>query len=445
MIDFALAKKRCCIFSPPGTGKTCAGVMIIDILRLTGEMHKGVPALVIAPPNVANETWPHEINKWDNLRVLSCIPIKGVPERRRSILRLPTEAGRAAIYTISYELLPWLVEELGERWPFRVVIADESHHLRGFRLRQGSVRARAVGRVAHTLVDYWVNFTGTPQPHDISNLWGQMWFVDRGERLERTYSAFEARYMMYEHRNQQRPIPRPTSHDEITKKISDVCLAVEAPPAPEPVYSDVRVNLPAAAARIYRDMERNMVAEIREGKTFAAFTEGSATNKCMQIANGGVYIEHPAWEPVHEAKLDALSGLLEEWGEPVIIVYQFKFDAEMICKRLSGAVNLSNPQYREAFKRGEVRHGIAHSQSIGEGVDGLQNHCRAMIRYGRNWNLADQIQMLARIGPQRQQASGHDRAVYVWDILADKTVDDIIMARHATRRASMDLLLESFL
>ena len=45
---------------------------------------------------------------------------------------------------------------------FTKVVADESTKLKGFRLRQGSVRARALGKVAHTRVKRFIELTGTP-------------------------------------------------------------------------------------------------------------------------------------------------------------------------------------------------------------------------------------------------------------------------------------------
>ncbi|ARJ43163.1 hypothetical protein B1H58_14745 [Pantoea alhagi] len=44
--------------------------------------------------------------------------------------------------TINYDNLVWLVETLGDRWPFGTVIADESTRLKSFRLRGGGKRAR---------------------------------------------------------------------------------------------------------------------------------------------------------------------------------------------------------------------------------------------------------------------------------------------------------------
>lgn len=446
MIEWIIDHPRCCIFAKPGTGKTSAALMAIDIMRVMGELHRAVPVLVIAPPRVAHETWPNEAAKWDNLRHAPVVPICGTPAQRRAIL---DTVGRVpgGIYSISYELLPWLSEEEeGRTWPFRCVVSDESHHLRGFRLGGArGVRARAVARIAHSYVDRWINLTGTPQPRDMDDLWGQMWFVDRGARLERTHSAFVSRYMMFTHPGQQRPQMRPGVAAEIFPKLADVCLTVEPPAAPEPIVRQVDVVLPPDAAKVYADMHRQMVAELKEFGALAAFNEGSKTVKCMQIANGGVYTRYPAYEHVHDAKVNALEDVLDELNEPVLIVYEYKFEIALIKRAAPGAALLVEGKNMDAFKRGEIERGIIHPASCGEGLDGLQNYCRSIIFFGHNWRLDQRIQTLERIGPQRQKAAGHDRPVFVWDLIATRTIDEIIMKRHATRRAAMELLMEAFI
>ena len=54
------------------------------------------------------------------------------------------------------------------------MVADESTKLKGFRLRQGSVRTRALGKVAHTRVKRFIELTGTPAPNGLKTLGSNM-------------------------------------------------------------------------------------------------------------------------------------------------------------------------------------------------------------------------------------------------------------------------------
>ncbi|MCV4655943.1 ATP-dependent helicase, partial [Escherichia coli] len=76
------------------------------------------PALVLAPLRVAASTWPDEALKWGHLRNIEVQPIIGNAKARSMALT----NSNASVFTINYDNLVWLIEELGERWPFGTVI-----------------------------------------------------------------------------------------------------------------------------------------------------------------------------------------------------------------------------------------------------------------------------------------------------------------------------------
>ena len=43
----------------------------------------------------------------------------------------------------------------------------------------------------------------------------------------------------------------------------------------------------------------------------------------------------------------------------------------------------------------------------------------------------------------RQYQSGHDRPVFIYDIVAEDTVDELVLARHDSKRSVQDLLMEA--
>ena len=68
------------------------------------------------------------------------------------------------------------METLKGRWPFDMIVADESTKLKSFRLRGGGVRARALASVAINGSARFVELTGTPSPNGLLDLWGQLYF-----------------------------------------------------------------------------------------------------------------------------------------------------------------------------------------------------------------------------------------------------------------------------
>ena len=53
------------------------------------------------------------------------------------------------------------------------------------------------------------------------------------------------------------------------------------------------------------------------------------------------------------------------------------------------------------------------------------------------------MQIIERIGPTRQAQAGHDRPVYIHHIVANNTIDEVVMERRNSKRAVQDLLLEA--
>ena len=95
----------------------------------------------------------------------------------------------------------------------------------------------------------------------------------------------------------------------------------------------------------------------------------------------------------------------------------------------------------QAFRNGNSQVGLAHPKSMGHGIDGLQYVCNRLVRFGRNNNLGEELQMLERIGPMRQLQAGLERPVWVHDIITADTVDDGIIEVNGVKRTVQDALL----
>jgi SNF2 family DNA or RNA helicase len=440
--DHLLDVPRCALYAGMGMGKTLSTLMAIDALGLTSSH----PTLVLAPLRVARDTWPAEAGKWRQFSHLEMSPIVGTPaERRRAMQR------DVPIYTSNYEQLPMLVEEYGDRWPFRQIVADEATRLKSFRLRQGGQRAAALGRVAHKHVDRFIELTGTPSPNGLEDLWGQAWMLDQGQRLGRTFSAFQQRWFS--------PTPggqgytswkaKPEAQAEIQHLLRDLCLTLDPKDwfdLKDPIVNTIRVPLPAKARRVYRDMEREMFASLGDGQDIEAFGAAARTLKCLQLANGAAYVgdDNKEFVELHDAKLQALDSIVEEAaGAPVLVAYHFRSDRARILAAFRNAVDVATPDGMAAFKAGKTRIGIGHPASMGHGVDGLQDVCNTAAFFGHWWSMEERMQFIERIGPVRQAQSGFDRPVFIHNIVAEDTVDDLVLARHDSKRSVQDLLLES--
>lgn len=227
-----------------------------------------------------------------HLRNIEVQPIVGNAKARAAALA----NSNASVFTINYDNLVWLTEELGGRWPFGTVIPDESTRLKSFRLRGGGKRAAALGKVAHKHVRRWMNLTGTPVPNGLVDLWGQAWFVDQGQRLGRTYGAFTSRWfnsIQFSGQSWTKLEPFGHSQDEIQRALADVTISLNAADwfdIEEPIHNVIRVVMPPKARQQYREMEKEMFLELN-GEDIEAPNAAAKTVKCLQIASGAVYTD----------------------------------------------------------------------------------------------------------------------------------------------------------
>lgn len=454
--------ERGAVWASMGMGKTVCGLTAIDGLCIAGEDH---PTLVMGPLRVARDVWPNEARKWKHLRQTHVIPIIGSEKERRLNLKFD-----ANVHTINYEQLPWLVEHWGDRWPYRTVIADEATRLKNYRgsvqtkkdgeiwIKQaGSIRARALGKIAHTHIKRFIEFTGTPAPNGLANLWGQMWFLDAGQRLGRIFDGFNQRWFRTDFSGYGL---KPLAHaeGEIHALIRDLCLTVDARDyfdISNPLINNIYIDLPVKARVHYKEMENEMFTML-EGREVEAFGAAARTQKLLQFANGAAYL-NPAvthdeqsiareFRVVHDEKLDALASCLEEAnGVPMLVAYEFKSDkSRILAKFPDDAVDISTKEGEARFRSGKVAMGLAHPKSMGHGVEGLQDVTHITTFFGHNWDLELYDQICGRTGHVRQIQSGRPEMVpIINNIIARGTVDEDVIERRDSKREVQDVLLSA--
>lgn len=455
IIEHILTHPRCAVWAGMGMGKTVSTLMAIrDILDLEGGR-----ALILAPLRVAQSTWPDEVEKWEELSGMRCAFIGGSAKKREAAL-----ASGAEVMTINYENLPWLVERLGDEWPFTVVVADEATRLKSFRTHSGGTRAKALGKVMRSgRIDRFIELTGTPAPNGLLDLWGQMWFLDGGKRLGKSMNMYRDRYF--------RPlrvgvaafavkwIPYEWTQAKVMELVDDLTIKVnpeEWLDITEPIVTDVEVKLDPEKMKLYRRFERDMFVELGDVEVEAP-SAAVLTNKCLQLAGGNIYADDmpDGDEPVeqlangrpfkrfHAEKVEALRRIVSEAnGTPVLVSYQFKHEAHVILSEFKDARLLDkNPETIREWNAGRIPILLAHPASCGHGLN-LQDGGNILVFYSTGWNLEEHDQMVERIGPTRQKQAGYERPVWVYNLITKGTLDESVQKRITTKREVLDLLLE---
>jgi SNF2 family DNA or RNA helicase len=234
-------------------------------------------------------------------------------------------------------------------------------------------------------------------------------------------------------------LPRPGAVKEIQAAIKPLTLAMSAEDyldLPELIINKVYVDLPPAARKVYTQMETILFALI-DGDEVNSANAAVASQKCRQIANGGIYSDDNG-EPlrktvhVHDAKLEAVEEILEELqGKPALIGYEFNHDLERLRKRFGdhpfiggdkGAIKLTDQSRVEAEWRAGAHpmiFGQHQSASLGLNLQGGS----AVVFHSLTYNFEHYDQLIRRVWRQ-----GQTSRVVVHLIIARDTVDEAIVA-----------------
>ena len=415
-IDWLLERPYSCLLWGMGTGKTVTTLTALDLI-LHDLMEDG-PVLVIAPKRVAENTWSKETAKWEHLNHLRISKIMGTQAERLKALQAPAD-----IYVINRENVVWLVDTIGKRWPFPIVVIDELSSFKSTQAKRWKALRKVRGRIKRL-----IGLTGTPRPNGLEDLYPEMYLLDQGERLGRTLSAFRARYLVPEKMNGHVVYsyrPKEGAEDEVYSKLSDICMSIKKEDVlklPGQIYEDVELVPPPALLKQYKQFEKDKVLECLDADgEIVAGSEAALTNKLLQFANGAIYDLESQVHRIHDIKLDALEEMIEEaGGDPVLVLYAYKHDAERIRERIQCRA-LDKPEDIDAWNRGEIPVALAHPASIGHGLN-LQDGGHLLIWFGLPWSLE-----LYQQANERLNRPGQKNVCRIYHLILKGTHDERVL------------------
>ena len=417
---------KCALWLDMGMGKTVSTLTAIVDLIDSLTVNK---VLIIAPLRVANSTWHNEITNWSHLSNLTYSICTGTEKKRVAALHRDAD-----IYIINRENVKWLVDNYLHKWPFDMIVIDESSSFKS----ATSQRFKAL-RKALPKIDRVVELTGTPTSNGLLDLWAQMYLLDFGERLGRNMTAyknrfFESDYMGYSFQ------PRKGSEDIIYKLIDDLCvtmLAADYLELPKRIDIKLPVVLPPKLKKEYDTLERDFIATISDAD-IEVFNAAALAGKLLQFCNGAVYTdEQKNWAELHDLKIKALQDVVEDNpGENILVAYNFKTDLIRLQKAFPDAVVIDKDGAAiEQWNDGKIKMLLAHPASAGHGLN-LQHGGSMIVWFGLNWSLELVQQFNARLYRQ-----GQTKPVRIVSIVADGCMDDKVKGAIANKaKTQKDLL-----
>ena len=374
--------------------------------------------MVVAPKRVAETTWAKECEKWDHLHHLRVSKIMGTEKQRVTALSVPAD-----IYVLGRDNVVWLVEHLGNRWPFPIVVLDELSSFKSSQAKRWKALRRVRGRIKRI-----IGLTGTPRPNSLEDFWAEIYLLDQGQRLGRTLGAFRSRWLIpdkmsghivYKYRE------REGASEEVHALLQDIAKSIRKEDVlslPGQIYEDIELTAPPSLLKQYKQFERDKVLECLDADgEIVAGSAAALTNKLLQFANGAIYDMDGNAHELHTIKLDALEELLEEaGGDPVLVLYAYKHDRDRIMQRVK-CRELDKPEDIDAWNRGEIPVALAHPASIGHGLN-LQDGGHIIVWYGLTWSLE-----LYQQANERLNRPGQKNVCRVYHLILKGTHDSRVL------------------
>lgn len=429
-IDKVIENEKYGLFLDMGLGKTVSTLTAFSELQLldTEKM------LVIAPLNVAKDTWADEITKWEHLKHLRVSKILGTPKQRIAALRQDAD-----IYITNKENTKWLCEQYKKDWPFDMVVIDELSTFKN----PSSQRFKAIKKKL-PLVKRFVGLTGTPSPNSLLDLWAQVYLIDRGERLETAFSRYRGRYFRATHQVSDHVYNwelREGSEDLIYKQIEDIALSMKASDyldMPERIDTKQVVTLSNKERKLYDELEKYYILEDETDGTIVAQSGASLSQKLLQLSNGAVYTDDEDVRYIHDRKLDKLEEIIEEaQGQPILLFYNFRHDRDRILERFDDVITLDDSNYKAKWNSGKAKILLAHPASAGHGLN-LQQGGHIIVWFGLTWSLELYQQANARLYRQ-----GQEHTTIIHHIMTDNTIDQRVYKALQNKELTQDELMKA--
>lgn len=412
-----------------GRGKTMIALTAAKEMIEEGTIQR---VLITAPPTVANNVWLQETKEWYHLKDLSINLIRGTPANRKRLLNDKS----VRINVISIDLMVWLVNNYNKTWRWDMVIVDESSTVKSHKTN----RFRALASISHLLKSI-VLMTGTPAANGILNLWSQLYLIDQGKRLGKTYTGFHDRHMVSRPHAAYKVFPREGSVDEVKLAISDVCFTIDddAIKDAEEINITEYVDIPEKCRQEHKRLKRELRITLESGEAIPIVNAKVALTKMLQICNGAVYREDMTYAVLHNEKIKRLQALRDEYrGENLLVMYQFRSDRERLLSAFPEAVDMKTTKNSiNKWNAGKIPMLIANPASCGHGLN-LQRGGNTIIWFGMQASLEKYMQANARLIRQGQKAKG----VRIVKMVCRDLADHRMMTYLADKKQVQDNILD---
>lgn len=419
-----------CNFSDPGTGKT--RTLIEAILRIKPN-HR---TLILAPKSILQVAWGNDIDKFAPGLEYA---VARAEDREKQFKR------DVPIVITNHDAVSWLADRPQLVRSFSHCITDESTAYKN----PQAIRSRKAAALRR-LIEFWTILTGTPTPQGVLDLWHQVYLVDLGELLGKSFYRFRNavcdQKVRYPGAAFSEWVEKDGSLDAITSLLEPITIrndrrdCLDLPPN-QKIELSVKIN--AKHRRVYEQMKRAALLELETG-TVSAINAASLLTKLLQIASGAVYNEDGSVSVVDNDRYDLVMELIDQ-RQHSVVAFNWRHQRDALVERATKAHlphavidgSVSSADRTKAvndFQAGKLRTIFCHPASAGHGL--TLTRANTTIWSSPTYNLEHYAQFNARI-----DRAGQTQKMETILIQAEDTVEGEVYKRLSNKDSSMTQLL----
>ncbi len=411
-----------------GLGKTVQTLTHLLLEKEQGRLDR--PCLIVAPTSLMSNWWREAKQFTPALKVL----ILQGPDRHQHFDAIDAHD----LVLTTYPLLPRDADTLLEH-RYHYLVLDEAQTIK-------NPRAKAAKLVRQINTRHRLCLTGTPMENHLGELWALFDATLPGLLGDETTFRRRFRTPIEKHGDdeQRQRLARRVAPFMLRRRKDEV--AAELPAKTEIIRS---VRLGSAQATLYESIRLSMEKRVREaiaakGLARSHITVLDALLKLRQVCCDPALLSLPQAKKVHEsAKLEMLMELLPEMVEEGRRILLFSAFAKMLgiiesrlkaagigYSKLTGQTRKRDDAI-ECFRSGEVPVFLISLKAGGVGLN--LTEADTVIHYDPWWNPAAENQ-----ATDRAHRIGQDKAVFVYKLLTENTVEEKIIAMQARKQALAD-------
>jgi hypothetical protein len=366
---FLLLRHNGYIFATGNTGKTPVHITDFASRRRKG----GGCLLVLCPKSLISCAWGNDFKTF-------------APDMKVSLAyaenRINAFEADADAYITNIDAATWLVERPDRFWKrFDTLVIDESTSVK----HSTSKRSRAVAKFARKF-DYRRLLTGTPTSNGICDIWHQMYVVDGGERLGKSFYGFQQACCYPEqvgpNANAIKWHDKPGVEADVGSFIEDVVIrnrfedCVDIPPNHQ--YA-VSYTLSPRHRKLYDELERDSILILKDEKAITALNGAVLYSKLLQAASGATYSEDDDYVLLDTGRYELIGDLIEARNHSVVF-FNWKHQKDQLLKIadkekwsyavIDGETTKKGERERIVtnYQAGKYKVLFAHPQSAGHGL-----------------------------------------------------------------------------